>query len=184
MKIFDGFEDVKVRVEYSTEENYSSAKKVQISGGDNTFTPISIVFVVQSDEMTNKFHALRLRELAKNERMTHAIIDKRLLDKALARLMVFDKKFDKTVLDYSQLEFSEDSVILRSVKNKNFEKIPYTSYQNTVEHKSTIRFADLQNQLKAIKSNTVDVSYGDNKAIILNTEKLKQLIPEIREVEQ
>ena len=184
LKIFDGFEDVKVSVEYSTDETFSSAKKVKIVGGDDSFSPISIVFVVQSDEMTSKFPAIRLRELAKNERMTHAIIDKRLLDKALARLMVFDKKFDKTVLDYSQLEFSEDSVILRSVKNKNFEKIPYTSYQNTVEHKSTIRFADLQNQLKAIKSNTVDVSYGDNKAIILNTEKLKQLIPEIREVEQ
>lgn len=184
LKIFDGFEDVKVSVEYSTDETFSSAKKVKIVGGEDSFSPISIVFVVQSDEMTSKFPAIRLRELAKNERMTHAIIDKRLLDKALARLMVFDKKFDKTVLDYSQLEFSEDSVILRSVKNKNFEKIPYTSYQNTVEHKSTIRFADLQNQLKAIKSNTVDVSYGDNKAIILNTEKLKQLIPEIREVEQ
>lgn len=181
LKIFDGFDTIKVQVEYSDEESYSSAKKVRFVGDEDSLTPVSIVFVVQSDEMTDKFPAIRLRELAKNERMTHAIIDKRLLDKALARLMVFDKKFDKTVLDYSQLEFSEDSVILRSVKNKNFEKIPYTSYQNTVEHKSTIRFADLQNQLKAIKSNTVDVSYGESRAIIINTDKLKQIIPEIHE---
>lgn len=179
LKIFDGFETVKVRVECSGEDNYSSAKKVAISVGDDTFSSITVILVVQSDELTDKFPAIRLREFAKNERKTHAIIDKRLLDKALARLMVFDKKFDKTVLDYSQLEFSEDSVTLRSTKNKNYEKIPYISAQNTVEHKSTIRFADLQNQLKAIKSNTVDVSYGENRAIILNTEQLKQLIPEI-----
>ena len=176
LKIFDGCEKVSVRVEMSSDENYTTSKRVNFSCNG-----ISIIFVVQSDEMTDKFPAIRLRNLAKNERKTHAIIDKKSLEKAIARLMVFDKKFDITVLDYSQLEFYENHVILRSIKNKNYEKIDYASCQNTVEHTSMIRFADLQNQLKALKSNVVDISYGESNALIINTDKLKQLIPEIVE---
>ena len=140
---------------------------------------IELILICQNQDMTDKYPSIKLRALASNDEQTHVVIDKKALDKALARLMVFDKKFDITVMDYSKLVFTKDYVELVSVKNKNFERIPYISSQNAVDHESMIRFADLVNQLKAITSKDLDISYGSKPAIVLNG-NVKQLIPEIR----
>ena len=95
--------------------------------------------------------------------------------------MVFDKKFDITVLNYSKLVFGVDEVKLVSIKNNNYEVVKYVSGQNTVEHESIIRFADLVNQLKAVQGKEIDISYGQSPAITINSYRLKQLIPEVRE---
>ena len=172
LKVFSGEKSVEVFVD--APEDYSASKKVLFKTSS-----IQLVCVVQSDELTDKFPSLKIRNFAKNERETHAILNKKELDKAIARLMVFDKKYDATVLDYSQLEFKEDRVILNSVKSHNHETLYYAFSRNTREHTSRIRFADLQNQLKAITTNAVDISYGESGAIVLNTSGLKQLIPEV-----
>jgi hypothetical protein len=81
-------------------------------------------------------------------------------------------------MDYSKLVFKQNELELVSIKNKNFEKIPYISSQNVVEHESIIRFADLVKQLKAINSKEIDISYGSRPAIVINS-NIKQVIPEI-----
>lgn len=139
---------------------------------------IKLVLIAQNQDFTEKFPAVKLRLLSENEEHTHVVLNKKLLDRALARLMVFDKKFDITVLDYSKLVFKQDYLELVSIKNKNSEKIPYTSSQNVVEHESIIRFADLINQLKAVTSENLDISYGSRPAIVINS-NIKQIIPEI-----
>ena len=126
---------------------------------------------VSQERLINLDEEIRLAEKIKQG-------DKKALDKALARLMVFDKKVDITVLDYSKLVFKENELELISIKNNNFEKIPYISSTNAFNHESIIRFADLVKQLKAINSKEVDISYGDRPAIILNSD-IYQVIPEI-----
>lgn len=140
-----------------------------------------LILVAQDMSKTESFPSIKLRTLADNPEQTHIVVDKKALDKALARLMVFDKKFDITVLDYSKLVFKENELELISIKNKNVEKIPYISSQNVIEHESMIRFADLVKQLKAITSKEIDISYGSKPAIVING-NIKQLIPEIRVV--
>ena len=144
----------------------------------NSTNTISLYFKTATQDMTDRFPSIRLRALTENSSKTHVILDKKALDKALARLMVFDKKFDITVLDYSKLVFKENELELISIKNNNFEKIPYISSTNAFNHESIIRFADLVKQLKAINSKEVDISYGDRPAIILNSD-IYQVIPEI-----
>ena len=139
---------------------------------------IKLIINTQTQDMVDKFPSIKLRVLAENDENTHIIVDKKTLDKALTRLMVFDKKFDITVMDYSKLVFKENELELVSIKNKNFEKIPYISSQNVVEHESIIRFADLVKQLKAVTSKEIDISYGSRPAIVINS-NIKQVIPEI-----
>ena len=174
LQVFGDYDDVEILVE--NVENYEQSIKVKFVV-DN----IELIMITQSKEMTDKFPAIKLRELASAVSETHAIIDKKQLDKALARLMVFDKKFDINVMNYSKLVFGEDSLTLVSIKNKNYEVIPYKEGTNTYEHESMIRFADIVNQLKAINTPTIDISYGDSPAIVING-NIKQLIPEIQEV--
>lgn len=174
--IFKNIEDVKIDFEqkptFSTQS--TTTNKVCLSANN-----IKLILVAQNLDYTAKFPSIKLRALAENPEHTHVVIDKKLLDKALSRLMVFDKKFDITVMDYSKLVFRKNELELVSIKNKNFEKIPYVSSQNVIEHEAIIRFADLVNQLKAILSREIDISYGSRPALTINGESIKQVIPEI-----
>lgn len=180
LKVFESFENVTVEVENT--KAYDASIKVRISA--QTDEKLTLVMITQSTEVTQKFPCIKLRKLASAVAETHAIIDKKTLDKALARLMVFDKKFDITVLNYSKFVWSENSVRLVSIKNQNYEILQYKSGKNTSEHESIIRFADIVNQLKAIQSKEVDISYGDSPAIVINADNIKILIPEIVSVDR
>ncbi len=173
LDIFRDIDNVRVYVEEKESFDASSAIKVLFES-DN----LHLVVVTQNIDVTEKFPSIRLRSIANNDNNIHVILDKKKLDKALARLMVFDKKFDITVMNYSKLVFGLDSVKLVSIKNNNYEIIPYISNTNAIEHESMIRFADLIKQLKAINSKEIDISYGNGKAIVING-NIKQLIPEI-----
>ena len=177
MSIFKGYDEVKLFIMESVE--YNSANKIKFKA-DN----LSLTFIVQSQNLTDTFPSIRLRKLAEVSRSTHVILDKKAIDKALSRLMVFDKKFDITVMNYSKLVFTNNELKLVSIKNKNYEIIPYISSENAFEHESIIRFADLVKQLKAINSKEVDISYGDTPAITINAEDVTQVIPEIRMIDR
>ena len=177
MKIFEKADIVDVEV---LEKDYENPIKVRLSYCGNDYS-IGLVVVTQPRSVVDKFPSIKLRNLSNAVSETHAIIDKKKFEKALQRLMVFDKKFDITVLNYSKLVFGVDDVKLVSIKNNNYEVVKYVSGQNTVEHESIIRFADLVNQLKAVQGKEIDISYGQSPAITINSYRLKQLIPEVRE---
>lgn len=177
MSIFKGYDEVKLFIMEAVE--YNSANKIKFKS-DN----LSLTLIVQSQNLTDTFPSIRLRKLAEVSRSTHVVLDKKAIDKALSRLMVFDRKFDITVMNYSKLVFTEKELRLVSIRNKNYEVIPYLRSENAFEHESVIRFADLIKQLKAINSKEVDISYGDTPAITINAEDVTQLIPEIRVVER
>lgn len=173
LKVFEEFGSVGIAVEYATD--YEAPYKVEFSVDD----VIRLVVIVQSKQLTEKFPSIRLRKLASAVSNTHVILDKKEFEKALNRLMVFDKKFDITVLNYSKFVWGTDSVKLVSIKNHNYEVVPYVQSENASEHESIIRFADIVNQLKAVQSKEIDISYGDSPAIVINSDGLEQLIPEI-----
>lgn len=177
MSIFKGYD--KLDLYLSKPVDYTSANKLKIKSNN-----LSLVFIVQSMSLTDTFPSIRLRKLAEVSRSTHVVLDKKAIDKALARLMVFDRKFDITVMNYSKLVFTEKELKLVSIKNKNYEVIPYIRSEGAFEHESIIRFADLIKQLKAINSKEVDISYGDTPAITINAEDVTQVIPEIRMIDK
>lgn len=176
LNIFKGEKDIQLEFEQEPTFNTCQTNTNKICLSNDR---IKLVMVTQTQDMVDKFPSFKIRTLAENTENTHVVIDKKALDKALTRLMVFDKKFDITVMDYSKLVFKENELELISIKNKNFEKIPYVSSQNVVEHESIIRFADLIKQLKAVNSKEIDISYGSRSAIVINS-NIKQVIPEIR----
>lgn len=142
-------------------------------------TKIKLILVTQPQNVVDTFPSIKARALADNDRQIHIELDRKALEKALTRLMIFDKKFDITVLDYSKLVFKTDSVELVSIKNKNYEKLPYISSTNAIEYEAMIRFVDLLRQLKAVTTKTLDISYGGGKSIVINSPGVKQIIAEI-----
>ena len=176
-KLLTIFEDIdKVTVDIETQKSFSANRKVKFKSNN-----IELICVIPSQELTEKFPSIKLREIANKIRDTHIIIDKKQLDKALSRLMVFDKKFDITECFYSKILFEENQMKLISIKNNNYEIIPYISSTNSFKHESIIRFADLVKQLKPRTTKTIDISYGQSSAIMVNS-SFSQLIPEINPV--
>lgn len=178
LDIFKGLDNITLSYEnfptFNTEQTISNKLMFE---ADN----IKLILITQDKNIVDKFPSIKIRNLSNNEEDTHVIIDKKLLDKALARLMIFDKKFDITVMDYSKIVFKQNSLDLVSIKNKNSETISYIDFKNVVEHESIIRFADLVKQLKAINNKTIDISYGSRPAIIINNnDGVLQVIPEIQ----
>ncbi len=140
---------------------------------------LKLVLITQTQEMVDKFPSIRLRALSDITSSSIIKLDKKQLDKALARLLVFDKKFDITVMDYSKLVFSEQGVELVSIKSKNSEKLEYIESSNALPHEAIIRFADLAKQLKAITTSHIEISYGNRPAIVVHSGSTKQILPEI-----
>lgn len=176
LKVFEEDEKVELELEQAISFNSreTTSNKVRLSSYKS-----ELILVTQDSDVVDKFPSIRLRALAENPLNTHIEIDKKSLDRALARLMVFDKKFDITVLNYSKLVFKEDCLELISIKNKNKEIVDYKSSGNVVPHEAVIRFADLVKQLKAVINPIIDISYGDKPALVLNS-NVKQIIPEIQ----
>ena len=175
LKIFDGAKEVTVDIYFSNDD----FKNVVVKMKSND---MSLSLLTQSTNKIAMFPDEKIRNLSLGDINRHAIINKSDFDKALSRLMVFDKKFDKAILDYSKLVFKSNHVELISVKNHNYEIVAYSSSENIDNdnsYEAIIRFGDLVNQLKAVTTPNVDISFGNGKAIVINSD-IKQIVPEIK----
>lgn len=174
LKIFDGLKNMTVKIFMPNSDTDNICAKFIANN-------ITLTFITQPKAKVDTFPAEKIRNLSVGDSNHHAVINKGKLDKALSRLMVFDKKIDISILNSSKLVFSKDSIKLISVKNHNYEIVDYDKANDATEdYEAIIRFSDLVNQLKAVLTNTVDISYGNGKAIVINS-AIKQIIPEIKE---
>lgn len=176
LQVFENEYNLKIDFEKKLMYNTTStnSNKIKIYN-DN----IELILITQPQDIVDSWPSLRIRSLASDNSNSSVVVDRKELLKALNRLMVFDKKFDITVMDYSKVIFRDNYLELVSVKNNNIEKLPYLKCNNVVEHESIIRFADLLNQVKVVTDKELDISYGNRSAIVLNS-TFKQIIPEIK----
>ena len=174
MKVFEKSDDVYVNIMQTSPEINS---RIQF---EDKMNKIKLIIISKSMNDVLRFPTLKLRQVATQALEAHITVDKKELDKALSRLMVFDKKFDTTILNYSKIEFNEDGLILVSVLNKNYEKLTYIKSDNVFKRTFMIRFADLVKQLKALQANEVSIYYGNSPAIIIDS-GTKVMLPEIVE---
>lgn len=175
LKVFSNSDKVGVSVQNVADDGDKVVVKFE---SDNP--KITLICITQTPTMTNSFPAAKIRGLSTSIKDIHVIINKSKLEKALNRLLVFDKK-NSPVRDKSQFVFGTDSVTLVSRKHHNKEVVNYDKQTNAEEYTATIYFSDMINQLKAITTPNVDISYGNGKTVILNS-NIKQLIPELRVV--
>lgn len=177
LKVFGQSEKVNVCV-----SNAVGDEKIYVKLSSDT-PSISLTCITQTPEMVAKFPAQKIRELAFAISDVHVVISKSKLEKALGRLQVFDKKGNTIAIrDKSQFVFGNDSVKLVSPKYHSFEIVKYEKSTNANEYSAMLRFDEVVNQLKATQSQFVDISYGNGKTVIFNSD-IKQIIPEQKRVE-
>ena len=180
LDIFSGIDNVYIEFEHLPTFNESPTRTNKVKFYTDS---IMLIVIAKDMDITETFPSIRLRQNVDFNSDSHVVVDKKLLDKALSRLMIFDKVFDASILDYSKIIFKSNELELVSIKNKNIERVPYIRSTNVIEHESMIRFDDIVKQLKAVTDKELDISYGTKPAIVFNC-AVKQLIPEIRLIER
>lgn len=91
----------------------------------------------------------------------------------LDRLMLFVAPYDKNGVT---LTFTEDALLVESLNSSGVEKINYLCMNNAVSATYTIDIQVLQAQIKASLGTNVEIHWGADSAIKLNSGKLVQIL--------
>lgn len=91
----------------------------------------------------------------------------------LDRLMLFVAPYDKNGVT---LTFTDNALLVESLNSSGVEKIDYLRMDNVVPATYTIDIQVLQTQIRASLGNNVDIHWGANSAIKLNSGKLVQIL--------
>lgn len=91
----------------------------------------------------------------------------------LDRLMLFVAPYDKNGVT---LTFAEDALLVESLNSSGVEQINYLRMDNVVPATYTIDIQVLQAQIKASLGDNVEIHWGADSAIKLNSGKLVQIL--------
>lgn len=96
----------------------------------------------------------------------------------LDRLMLFVAPYDKNGVT---LTFTEDALLVESLNSSGVEQINYLRMDNVVPATYTIDIQVLQAQIKASLGTNVEIHWGADSAIKLNSGKLVQILALLEE---
>ena len=99
------------------------------------------------------------------------------------RLSIFNRKGSSTKVDLKkcgQLDFSNDSVKIISLKDQNSETIPYLNGSlKPFTFTSYVSLSDLTKHGNISLNDSIILYYGTGDAIMMQRKNLKQVIPEL-----
>lgn len=141
-----------------------------------TTRDFKFAFRNQNESLIERFPYLKMRDFIGAEEISFIEINKKVIENAIKRLAIFDKKDDLQSLENSMVIFTQQGMKLESQKTKNYEIIPYLSTDNLIEKEFCIRFIDLARHIKSIDTPSIRVGYGIRPCLLLYTD-LIQVIP-------
>ena len=125
-------------------------------------------------ENIEQYPAQPLKELVAAEFTSKCTINKTEFLNALDRLNLFISEDDKNAL---RLTFAQDSITISSKKSNGNEMLKYVASSNVAPFTQLVDLVDLRNQLQTQSADTVKLLFGNDKGLMLKTDKVSQLIP-------
>lgn len=154
--------------------------KVSFETNDVVLTAITSC----DDTLLNSVPALAIRARANNSYPYSVTLNKEELLGAIGRLLLFTNS--KKIRAYGEFEFGSESVVIRDIKKDNSETIRYCNTTNVYDgdtYKLFLDLVDFQTTVESCIENDVSLSFGDNKAVVLNRSSIKNIIPEMKMTE-
>lgn len=125
-------------------------------------------------EQVEEYPAQALKDLINEHFDSECEINKNEFLNTLDRLSLFISDDDKNAL---RLTFAEDSVTISSKKSNGNELLKFVSSNNPTPFTQLVDLIDLKNQLQTQTGETVKLLFGNEKGLMLKTDKVSQLIP-------
>ena len=95
----------------------------------------------------------------------------------LNRMTLFSSKFDNNGID---IDFKDDKMVIKSLKNSAVEEIEYTEYANVKPCDIRIDILLLMSHIKAYASDTIELFFGNPTCIKLIDGNVTQIIALVR----
>lgn len=142
-------------------------RKILIEAGD---------VIINGTLMENieQYPAQALKDLVEAEFNSECEVDKNELLNILDRLSLFISDDDKNAL---RLTFSDNCITISSKKSNGNEMLKYINSNNVMPFTQLVDLVDLKNQLQTQINSTVKLLFGNDKGLMIKTDKVSQLIP-------
>lgn len=185
VQLFKLFSGQKVNVTILKEATNINTDDSQVFKNKIKFTieDSELIAILPDSDLVEKYPSIQIRALANIDYPGQVIISKTLLLEALDRLSIFNRKGSSTKVDLKkcgQLDFSNDSVKIISLKDQNSETIPYLNGSlKPFTFTSYVSLSDLTKHGNISLNDSIILYYGTGDAIMMQRKNLKQVIPEL-----
>lgn len=185
VQLFKLFSGQKVNVTILKEATNLNTDDSQVFKNKIKFTieDSELIAILPDSDLVEKYPSIQIRALANIDYPGQVIISKTLLLEALDRLSIFNRKGSSTKVDLKkcgQLDFSNDSVKIISLKDQNSETIPYLNGSlKPFTFTSYVSLSDLTKHGNISLNDSIILYYGTGDAIMMQRKNLKQVIPEL-----
>lgn len=185
VQLFKLFSGQKVNVTILKEATNINTDDSQVFKNKIKFTieDSELIAILPDSDLVEKYPSIQIRALANIDYPGQVIISKTLLLEALDRLSIFNRKGSSTKVDLKkcgQLDFSNDSVKIISLKDQNSETISYLNGSlKPFTFTSYVSLSDLTKHGNISLNDSIILYYGTGDAIMMQRKNLKQVIPEL-----
>lgn len=114
-----------------------------------------------------------LESFLETEFPSNCVVNKGLVLSALDRLNIFVSEYDKNTI---KLVFTKDGMKIISRRTKAEEIIPYTESESFEEFECLVDIQQFKDQLNALVTDSIDLSYGSPQAIKIVEGKVVQIL--------
>ena len=177
VKLFKLFENEQVHICYGTEPLSDEIIQTRISF---TTPKVRLSAILSCDDtMLKSVPVTRIRSLASDELPYTVSIPRNKLLEALERFSLFSQD---AMLSSACLDFEREFVKVSDTKKNSTEKVMYETANNNISepYEVTIDIIELTKMLDSNRTKNVHISFGNNSAILLVSNNVTNVIPEIR----
>lgn len=138
---------------------------------------VELTAIINSDETLFKVVPEEaIRNMAYEQYDNSIVIDKQLMEDALARILLFS---ETTLNKYGTFTFKKDNMSISSLNENNVENIYYSNSLNlTEDYVATLDLEELSTVLSGMKSQNITINFGNHKAFVLSENSVYNVIPE------
>lgn len=177
VKLFKLFENEQVHFKYGTENLSDEIIQTRMS---LTTPTVSLSAILSCDDtMLKSVPVTRIRGLASGELPYTISIPRANLLETLERFSLFSQD---AMLSSACLEFNRDYLTVSDNKKNSIEKVQYETPNNNISepYSTMIDIIEFTKMLDSNRTKTVHISFGNNSAILLVSNNVTNVIPEIR----
>jgi len=143
---------------------------------------IQLVAILTSDKaFTTMVPKEAIRNLANSVYKYEVVVDKNILLDAINRLAIFVDLKSKTLSPIFHIDFGSDELVVYDTKKENLEPVPYSNAASAISYSVLLNANDLKLTLESCDEDFITIRFGNNKAIIIERNNVKNILPEVRE---
>lgn len=175
-KLFKSTNNVEFTIGQDTVSQDISQTKVKFKTSDIELTAI----LPMNDNAVSKMPVTAIRERAFKDYDYTVVINRNELLQTINRLFIFSASSSSIDRTFGIFEFNSSSVTIKDINKINTETVKYSNEINITDtYINVLDFGDIKSILESSSDDYINISFGDNQAIVCSKDNIYNVIPEI-----